>query len=215
MMVVTDIKVNQKNKKRVSVFLDDEFAFSCYVETMEDERIALNSVLEPEDVERIRKADSAQYAWQIATRYLARGLKSEYQVRNKLRERGADPDLIESTMGRLREYRLVDDEDFARLYAEELYGRYGRWGVVRKLREKGISQDIIDAVADSPGDGDVLFREVERLEKRYRNDERARRSEKIIRSLAGRGFEFDDVRRAIRDWEESEADAADEDVRRK
>lgn len=202
MMIVTDIAANKRNKARVSVFLDGSFGFSCFRTTLEDERICKGMSLQSEDVERIRARDSEQYAWECAVRYLSRGLKTEMQVRKKLEEHEADPDVIEQVIDRLTEYGLLDDREYAKLYAEQLYRNYGRWAVARKLREKGIAASIAEEAASKDGDTEVLQKHAERLWNRYSSEDRERRVQKMTRSLSARGFEFDEIRRAIQELEQ-------------
>lgn len=209
-MIVTSIQENKKNKKRMSVFLDDEYSFSCYKETLLEEGICEGCVLGGSDVDRIRVTDGRQYAWNCAIQYLSRSLRSEKQVADKLRERGVDPRLIAETMQRLHECRLVDDAEFARLYAQNAYERYGRREVVRRLREKGIAQEVIDEVTAQPVDTGVLDKYVMRLMKRYSKEDPRNRAGKVMRSLAARGFEFDDIRLAVLRFEKQQNVPADE-----
>lgn len=203
-MKVTDIKANKKDSRRVSVWLDGEFAFSCYAETLEDERVYIGNELRSADVDRIRQSDSAEYAWRTALRTLERGMKTEKQIRDKLQEREVEEELIRKTVQRLREYGLIDDMEYARLYAEQLYGKYGRWGVVSRLRERGIPQEIVDQVTDSDGDPEVLLRQTTKLYNKHRGDEKYKRDQKIMRSLAAKGFTFSDIRNAIRICEQND-----------
>lgn len=212
-MVITKIQVNKKNKHRVSVFVEgDVFAFACSLETLENERLGVGDELRDEDVERIEQADGRQYAWNYATAYLRRGLHSEKQVRDKLLEREVDPDAIDDIMQQLRDLRLVDDEEYARLYAAEQYKKYGRWEVIRRLRAKGIADSIIDTVASEPGNAETLEKYIERLWNRCSDDPPERRFQKMMRSLSARGFDFDQIREAVKDYErarlEKEADDA-------
>lgn len=203
MMVVTAIQENKKNKGRVSVFLDDEFGFACYKETLLNERLAIGQQLAAEDIARIRSADGAEYAWNSAVQYLSRGLYTEKQVSDRLRAHGADADVIAQTLERLRECGLVDDAEFAHLYAQKMYERYGRYEVARRLKQKGVAGDLVDEVTQSAGDMAVLEKHAERLWRRCSADDPRKRAAKVMRSLAARGFAFDDIRQAVQSLERS------------
>lgn len=205
-MIVTDMQEVKRNKQRMSVFLDGEFAFAAYIEILVGEDVRVGAELTEEDVARIRKQSDERYAWERAVRYLSHGAKSEKRVREYLLGKDISAGLVDQTIFRLREYRLVDDRELGRQLAQRLYQQYGRYTVVAKMREKGIPQDIIDQVTQSTGDEEVLMRQVERLFERHsREEDPYKRRQKIKRTLAARGFSFDDIQRAIQEYEKIEA----------
>lgn len=203
-MVVTQISPCAKNKKRVNIYADGEFAFACHMEIAQEEDLRVGRVLTEREVADIREKDSADWAWRTAVAYATGASRTEKQVRDKLISKGIAPEAADEAVQRLREYRMVDDEEFARDYAEVMYRKYGRWTVVRKLRERGISNEIISRVTENPGDEDVLFDLARRLMERHAGEERPRRVQKVTRSLSAKGFEFDDIRRAIERCESGE-----------
>ena len=82
-----------------------------------------------------------------ALELLARREHSRLELRQKLIQRGFPADRIESTLDQLAEECLLDEARFAELYA---CGRadkgYGPLRIGRELRERGVSQDLVDTV---------------------------------------------------------------------
>lgn len=196
-MTVTQISPCARNKKRVNIYADGDFLFACYMETAQDESLYVGRVLTEEEARAIKEQDSAEWAWRTAVSYATGASRTEKQVLDKLVDKGVPRDAAKDAVERLREYRLVNDEEFAEEYAAVMYKKYGRWTVVRKLRERGIGEDIIERVTRRSGDQAVLLELTRKLMEKHAGDERPRRTQKILRALSAKGFEFDDIRKAI------------------
>ena len=82
-----------------------------------------------------------------ALELLARREHSRLELRQKLIQRGFSTDRIESALDQLTEEHWLDEARFAELYA---CGRadkgYGPLRIGRELRERGVSQDLVDTV---------------------------------------------------------------------
>lgn len=82
-----------------------------------------------------------------ALELLARREHSRLELCQKLIQRGFSADRIESALDQLAEEGLLDEARFAELYA---CGRadkgYGPLRIGRELRERGVSQDLVDTV---------------------------------------------------------------------
>lgn len=203
-MTVTEISPCARNKSRVNVYLDGDFGFACYIETLEDERVGMGSVLTAEDVERITSVDGRQCAWRAALTYAERTLRTEKQVADYLRRHEVSEPVVRDILKRLKSYGYIDDEEYAQLYADRMYEKYGRHVVRKKLRDKGIPAEIAERVTQLRGRDEVLVAHAEKLYARLANEEDSyKRRAKMMRSLAAKGFEFDDIRRALEALEES------------
>jgi regulatory protein len=100
--------------------------------------------------------------------------RTEKEMGEKLREKGFTPEECSSTVVRLKELNLVNDESLARSWTES--GRRGGWGEQRlkqALWKRGVPRDLITRVlAEAPEEGaatesdrakDALARRVKRL----------------------------------------------------
>jgi regulatory protein len=100
------------------------------------------------DVLDERTAASSEYvdAMGLAGKQLARGPKTEHQLRQRLETAGIDPEVVEQVLIRLRELRLVDDLAFARRWIEERSLRAGRGAeaMVAELEGKGVDRDTAE-----------------------------------------------------------------------
>src|SRR5687767_418709 len=80
--------------------------------------------------------------------------RSRRELERRLLQARFERDEVRDVLGRLERVGLVDDQAFARQYAEQRYGsrREGRRAVVSGLRAAGISPQLAEATADGAPD---------------------------------------------------------------
>ena len=108
--------------------------------------------------------DGAEYfdAMERAGRLLARGPRTEHQVRERLERAGIEDRVVERALARLRALGLVDDLDFARRWVEERTQRIGRGAeaLIAELDAKGVDRDTAErAIAEVGLDEAALARD--------------------------------------------------------
>jgi regulatory protein len=82
--------------------------------------------------------------------------RSRRELERRLLGARFDPDEVQDVLMRLERVGLVDDEAFARQYAEQRFGarKEGSRGVVRGLRAAGIAPALAASVAEGASDDD-------------------------------------------------------------
>jgi regulatory protein len=148
-------------------------------------------------------------------RYLDRQDASVQQVRQVLSRRVAkygDADsrpeakrAIDSLLERLQESKILDDERYARAYAESLRRRGSSLPKVRqKLKARGLSEEhqtsALAALSSDDELGDessaATYARKRRLRQRYDLDDPKQR-EKALAALARQGFSFEVAKRVL------------------
>jgi regulatory protein len=91
-------------------------------------------------------------AYDYAAYLLSLRLRTEGELRDKLKVKKFDPATVNSVLDRLKEQKYVNDQSFAEVYLENLkkYKNFGYFGIKKKLFQKKLSEDII---ADVLGQG--------------------------------------------------------------
>lgn len=154
---------------------------------------------------------------EAALRYLDRQDASVDQVRKVLRRRiykyadtEARPsayDRAEEILRRLQESRILDDDRYARAYAESLRRRgASRPKLLQKLKARGLSDDVIESGLQSLSDQNDeglsdegaahTYARKRRLRERFNLDDPKER-QKALAALARQGFSFDVARRVL------------------
>ena len=138
-----------------------------------------------------------------ALNYLEYRIHSEKELSQKLRRYGAINEDIEKIVEFLKEYKLLDDEDFAIRYARDLkkFKKYGKNRIKQELSLKGINKDIIDNVLSEIEDTDMdtLY---EMVKKRLKGNFDKKNTDRIIRYFITRGYSIDEIKTCIRKSEE-------------
>ena len=159
----------------------------------------------------------ANKAYEYALNLLSARAYSERNLRRKLVQKEFDPEEIDATMERLTASKLLDDTKFAAEYARQklVVGGSSARRVEQELQKKGIGREQAkEAIGTVVGDESVdegasaekaarkKFKSLSGLEP----DVQRRR---LFGFLARRGFDLDDVKRAVAKVISEEEDSAD------
>jgi regulatory protein len=139
-----------------------------------------------------------------ALEFLSYRTRSEKEVREKLKAKSAEPEIIEKIITKLKEKRFVNDEEFARQWVENrnrFKPRSARL-IGMELRQKGISPEIIESVIKdqelgSESDLNQAKKLAEKRIEQVRGLPRQQIYEKVGRYLASKGFNWDTVKKSI------------------
>ena len=93
---------------------------------------------------------SQDEALKRAIKFLSYRARSEAEVRSKLAQSGFSPKIIAATLAKLRSLKLLNDETFARSFAEaRIEDRgYGPLRVEGELRQRGIEKALVGRLLD-------------------------------------------------------------------
>ena len=142
-------------------------------------------------------------ALDAAAKQLSYRALSEKALHRKLLEKGHEEDAADYAAAWLLERGLLNDAERAEASVRTLTRRgYGPLRIRQELRRRGIPDGLIDEALDG-FDAD-LGRMTVLLDKRLRGDLSDRREvQKAVAALQRRGFRWDDIRRALDEYEAS------------
>jgi regulatory protein len=208
---ITAISAQVHDRERVSVFLDDVFAFGLAADLVLEEGLAPGMTLDEAFVERLLAADEIRRATSAALHLLAYRPRSEGEITTRLRQRDFSPTAIAAAIARLREWHYVDDADFANRWIENRQQHRPRSErmLAQELKAKGVNQEIVrDSLADAGIDEVADARSIaERQREKYSSLDEETQKRRLMAFLARRGYGFDIIRCAL---EVDETDAADD-----
>lgn len=135
----------------------------------------------------------------------------EYELQEKMRRWEIADDAQARVMQRLITERYVDDERFARAFANDKvkYNKWGRRKVEQAMWLKHIAEDIRQRVLDSIDDEEYIailrpLLQQKRRSVKAHNDYELR--QKLIKFAIGRGFTMDIIKQCISIDDEEEYD---------
>jgi len=202
---ITAIKAQKRNRQRVSIYLDGEFAFglSRFVAGW----LEAGRKLTQAEIEKLQKEDTYEIAFQKALQFINHRPRSIGETRRRLAEKGFEEAVIETTLKRLVEKKLLNDLDFSRLWIENrntFRPRSNRL-LAYELRLKGVSDDVITQALESFG-GDqteLAYQAGIKKAKQCQNETRLDFQKKVGGFLSRRGFHYGIVKPTIEKlWEE-------------
>ena len=195
---MTAIQSQVRDPERVSVFIDGEFAFGLARDVAESEALAVGNHLDDADLARILGSEERHKATSTALNFLAYRPRSEGEIRTRLRKGGFSDEVIEYTLERLRDWRYVDDDDFARRWIENRSQHRPRGArlLAMELRAKGIDPMVAgEAIEEAELDEAADALELGRQRRRQLSDlDPAVRDRRLSAYLARRGYGFDVIR---------------------
>ena len=200
---VTALVVQKKNKERVNVYLDGEFAFGLAM--IEALKLRKGQRLSDEDLARLQALDEIEVAHERALTFLSYRPRSAQEVRRRLAEKGISPDAIETVIDRLRQAGLLDDRAFARFWIEnrqQFKPRGGR-ALRHELRQKGVAGPIIEEALASLDEDEAAYQAALARARRYVDADETTFRKRLGDFLTRRGFDYAVVRDVLdRLWRE-------------
>jgi regulatory protein len=143
-------------------------------------------------------------AYEAALRLIAYRDRTVHELRGRLVEKGFSPEAVEAAVARLKQIGYLDDHTFCeRTIAGVLAARpAGPRSITDRLRLKGVHPEVIrEVLARTYPDElveEMAYRAAAARIGRYRNEEPLARRRKLAGYLARRGFDYDDVQKALR-----------------
>jgi regulatory protein len=188
---ITALKIQKRNKERVNVFLDDEFALA--VTAVVATTLRRGQYLSDAEIEKLEQEDERNKAYDRAIHFLGFRSRSQAEVVRYLRDKGYSAGVVDETISRLVEAQYLDDESFARFWLEnrERFRPRGRQALRYELKQKGISDEVIDTVLADLDEAELAWLAVESKLHRWRNLAEQDLKKKIVGFLSRRGFNYE------------------------
>ncbi|HVU14858.1 MAG TPA: RecX family transcriptional regulator [Phototrophicaceae bacterium] len=198
MGIVTALEVQKRNKKRVSVYVDDAYAFSLSLD--EAARLHKGQVLSDAEIETLVNDAAITAATDSAARFLGLRPRSAKEVRDNLAKKGLSPAVIDAALERLTAFGYIDDRAFANLWVQDrmTYKPTSPRALRYELRQKGISSDVIDAALADLDAEEAAYQAAEAQSRRLHNLSQREFQTKLGALLQRRGFSYSVARTAIR-----------------
>ena len=131
-------------------------------------------------------------------------------MREALRKRCFEDDVVDETLARLIDLKLVDDSEFARTYAElrDRSSPRSRRLIAAELRAKGVGRAILEEPLIEIDEADAAYRAAERRARSLATADFADFRRRLGDHLLRRGFSFEVARQTVgRLWSETRGTA--------
>lgn len=142
---------------------------------------------------QIKEYNNVSIFLKYALKIRAKSIYSEFQIREKLYNKGANKKEVDKVIKILKQYDLVDDRAFAYDLMEYYNSKnYGENKIKRKLSEKGIFSNQIDKLSFPISiEKQKAKRLLPKLEKKYEKYNYSQRRSHIYNAYLSEGFSED------------------------
>ncbi len=140
---VTALRFQKRNKNRVNIYIDDQFAFG--LTAIEAARLRVGQMLSDDDIARLQKQGEVEQAYERALNFLSYRPRSEAEVHRNLRKKNVEDVVVAVVIERLTRAGLLNDREFACYWVENRlqFNPRGVRALRHELREKGVSASTI------------------------------------------------------------------------
>jgi len=200
---ITALTLQKRNRQRVNVYLDGEFAFglSRFVAAW----LEVGQEISDEKIAELRSQDAREVALQRALKYLDYRPRTEAEIRKHLSDKEVEEEIIDEVVKRLRRNNLVDDARFAENWVENRseFRPRGKRALAYELRQRGIDRKAIDQVLEDVDEDQLAYQAALKQYRKYRRFDWPDFRKKMFGFLARRGFNYAASAEAIeRVWKE-------------
>lgn len=198
MSIITKIE-EQKNKKRVNIFVDDAFFCGLNKETAVVFGLKTGKNIDEETLKTVVFESEVKSAFDKSTDYLGSRMHTKKELFEKLLKKNYEKPVIEKAIEKLEEYHYVDDLMFAKQFVSE-NPKYSKKVLDGKLRQKGVNSDVIESVLQNIEDEDE-FELCKKYAEKYakgKDFKDKKNVEKLMSSLLRRGFSFEMIKKATK-----------------
>lgn len=203
------LSVKQGNGNKIHIYVDDEYRATVDSDYWYSEKYRNLKEINEEELTELLNAVSFRRAYNKGLDFLSRRPYGTKELIKKLCEKGHEKISAEKACERLTELGLLNDEEFARILANDLLNRknYSIKRIKQELIFRGIDREIVENTVELL-DNDPVSRIIILVKKKYINkidDEKGRK--RTIDALMRRGYSYSDIKTAlntINDFDEEE-----------
>lgn len=204
MAIITKIEIQKKNKERVNIYLDEEYAFSISAELVYKENLKVKDVVDIEKLKSVADKESYLRCKNSALKIIERSYKTEKEVIEKLQMKGYEQNHIETSIEFLKEYKFLNDDYYAEAFIKDKLNSKGSQRIKQDLIKKGIPRDKIEEKLEGidksaeKNTARVLANKKLRIIQKSENDT-YKISGKLYRFLISKGYTYDVVKEVVKD----------------
>ncbi len=196
-MKITDIKQQVKRSGRYSIFVDNKYSFSLSENELMSSGIKIGKDYSEDEFELLKTTAVLDKAYMRSLDLLARRQRSEWEIRDYLKRKEYEAEIIDQIVLKLNDRGYVDDEKFARSWvsSRHLLKSISKRKLKVELKQKRVPDEVIYKVLeeDEASDKDTLTE----LIAKKRQQSRYQDNLKLMQYLSRQGFSYEDIKIAL------------------
>lgn len=194
---ITDIQVKNNNIKRRKIYIDQQLFIEIDDTIVSELDLYIGKEVTDHLIDIIQQKEALTKAKNDSIRFLSYRPRSEWEIKNKLKDKKYQSEIIEKTIHLLKEKNMVNDREFSRMWIKDRLTNkpLGKLRLRKELYNKGIRRELIENTIHS-----FFQKEEDELELAYQLIRQKKDSlqlkniqlepKKIINLLKNRGFSY-------------------------
>jgi len=199
--IITRIEPQKRNNKRVSIYLNGEYAFGLNLDIALKSNLKEGQTITKDFIDDILKKEEQSKANGYGLNLLTYRSRSSKEVADKMKLKGYDLDTIEKTIEFLSNYGYLNDYEFAQEYIRQKSKKYGSKRIGMELIEKGINKETIKELLSRELDEDYQYQRAMEIAKQKMNSYSKEDKQTLYRRLGGylqrKGFDYQIITRVL------------------
>lgn len=195
-----------RSGRRFNVFLDGKFAFGADEDLVVEYRLVPGKLLDTSLMDKLLfESETGKLMERMYGLFNIRQ-RSEREVRNyfknlSFKRKVKDQDeisesAIELLINKLKQKRLINDEEFAKSWVEARSKKKGKIALKLELMQKGIDKEIIDQILkeSTQDEGKIEQSVLEKKIRKWKNLKPLEFKKKATEYLLRRGFDYETIK---------------------
>ena len=200
------LKITKKLNGNFNLYIKDykDEKVEVHLETLYSYKLLSKKEMDENEFEEMMSENEKKLAKQKALKTLSMANKTKKELILKLKQSKFSTEAIDYAMTFVDRYDFIDEENIAKTLVEGKYSkkRYSKRAMMSKLRQKGISSDVIGDSVKDIGDDEEFENAMYFAQKKLRtirDDDKYKVRNKLMSALSYRGFSYDIIRRVSED----------------
>ncbi|MEX0622233.1 MAG: RecX family transcriptional regulator [Candidatus Woykebacteria bacterium] len=210
---ITDIKQQKKNLNRLSVDVDDSFAFGISAQLVFEKNLKISQEISKKEIEDLIFQDQTERLLNKSLRFLSFRPRSEKELRDHLLRKGRLKEVksdgekeqyeksIEMVVNKLKKIKQLDDQEFTRWWVEQRnkFKPSGKNLLRAELLSKGINKETVNDVIESNSEDQIQIAllAARKKMKLYTKLPALEIKTKLNQFLARRGFDWGTIKKVV------------------
>lgn len=197
MSKITKIEVQQNNKERFNIYVDDRFAIGISMDTMVHFNLKKGDTIESKQLKEIELKEYQQQAINDALNYLSYRKRTRFEVEQHLTKKGYPETTIEPALMYCEKHRLIDHEDYAESLKNTMIRTSDKGPEIfrQKLRKAGVESHLIENMVDRYA-MDQPFDNIIKIAQKIANQKKGpsnKIKQQVHQSLMQKGYHQDSI----------------------
>lgn len=204
-MKITKIEPQKRNKNRVSVYIDETFAFGVDMEVAYTCGLKEGLDIDRQWLDEVVRKEEQFRAQNYALNLLSYRARSEREIMERMQQKGYELSVIEDTIAYLKEQGYLDDHAFAEMFIRDKseLNKYGQNRIKTELYKKGVAREVINGLIEEMIDSNSEYEKAKELAekkiKSYQKDSKQAQYRKLNGFLIRKGYPYDVVSRVVKE----------------